>query len=329
MKKRAFVDNLAPSDEFICYLWRIALFLQKNNFKQNFINQIMKNFFFKAAMLLVMPLMAASFVSCDDDNNSPAFQSELIGEYTPAARTMTIPGVVEEPADFYFVLNPTWTKDPSTILVGGFLPINTVVGLMDLALSNIVKEGLSEVSLKNDGSLAAKYHDPDFSAHPNASTDMNEMIAWFLESKFKPEVKVFPSVETDKIMPANAVGYYTNEATKTFYFTVSKDLLKQTGNSMEQPMDIVALLDTLISELNLDIVSTPQYFGIPLKYREERAGVTELYVDRAMMLPFVELLKVLPEGTLPSIMGISLDSIINGIFDNSSEVELGIFLQKK
>ena len=66
-------------------------------------------------MLLTVAATAFTFTACNDDNDGPEpFKSELIGSYKPTPITMTIPDVVDDPSDFYFILLPTWS-DPENI----------------------------------------------------------------------------------------------------------------------------------------------------------------------------------------------------------------------
>ena len=110
-------------------------------------------------MLLTVAATAFTFTACNDDNDGPEpFKSELIGSYKPTPITMTIPDVVDDPSDFYFILLPTWS-DPENIPgidmsesmgmpAGSFvMPMNTICGLIQSMASAIVKGGLDQLDL--------------------------------------------------------------------------------------------------------------------------------------------------------------------------------------
>ena len=290
----------------------------------NFQNLIMKNFFIKAALFLVMPLMAASFVSCDDDDDAPAapaFQSELIGNYTPRFINYQLPGAIEA-KDYYFIIDTDWNEgvDPNTLMVGGFMPMPSVIGIMQGVISGLVQGGLVEMELTNEGKIAAKAHELDVPA----DADMSVIIGMLLQPAWKSETVVFPSEETQPIY--NALGYYTENG--KLFLTVSKAFLKAMGETMEQPMDIVGLLESVNSQFNLGFASTATYFGIPLKYTLEGNELT-IMVDKSMMKPIMPLLQPI-FAQIPPIMGmINVGDMVNMLFDNTSDIRLKLLLEKK
>ncbi len=290
----------------------------------------MKNFFFKAALFLVMPLMAASFVSCSDDDDNvapqPQFKSELIGTYNPTFINYQLP-MAEAAMDYYFIVEPTWKEgvDPATLMVGGFLPMPQVLGIMQGVVSNLIKGGFVELDLKDNGSFSAKYK--DLVLPENA--DMSAIMGALLEPQFGDVVKEFPSTETEAVLPATALGYYTEDNADKFFFTISKDFLKMVGEKMEQPTDLVAMIETAISSFKLDIQSTEKYFAIPMKYTFEANGLLTLYVDLEMMKPYLPLIKT-AVANVPPVMGmINLSETMDLIFNNVSEFKLKLLLQKK
>lgn len=292
----------------------------------------MKNIFTKAAMLLAVAATAFTFTACDDNDDNgdgkKPFESELIGSYKPTPINMTIPDVIEDPTDFYFLLLPTWT-DPKNIpgidlsesmeMPAGtwIMPMNTICGFIHVAASNIVKGGLVQMDLKDDGSFGAQYHGLIIG---------DDIVSSIMEPKFVEEISSFPNADTAEVLPEGALGYYTKNS--NFYFTISKEFLTQVGASAGLE-GLTALIDEMIKTYKLDIVSTDAYYGIPLKYTV-KDGVTKLYVDRAMILPFRELLDVVFKmlGDEAAFMGIKLGDIVNLVLDNTTELEIALPLER-
>lgn len=283
----------------------------------------MKRFFAKAAMLTAVCASLFAFTACEDNGGgSDKPYSELTGKYAPATKTITIPDVVEEPSPFYALFLPTWSDPDNIPLVGGFLPLNTVCGLVQVMVSQIVGGGLVSLELKNDGSIGASYYD--------LIMDPDNALGSLLEPKFETTLKSFPSAETSEILPEGALGYYTQNG--KLYVTISKEFLKQTGAQMDPPTDLVTVIDEMLGMYKgLGIVSTDSYYGIPLKYTEED-GLTKIYVDRAMMLPFKDLLTGLL-GSLdidPSMtMGIDPAELVELLFANTTDLDIALFLKRQ
>lgn len=289
----------------------------------------MKRLFTRAAMLLAVAATAFTFTACNDDegDGKKPFESELIGSYKPTPINMTIPDVVEDPTDFYFLLLPTWA-DPENIpgidlsesmgMPAGswVMPMNTICGMIQAIASNIVKGGLVRLDLKNDGSFGAQYHGLIIG---------DDIVSSLMEPKFVEEISSFPSAETTELLPEGALGYYTKNS--HFYFTISKDFLKGVGTSAG--LDVLSVIDEMIKTYKLDIVSTDAYYGIPLKYTV-KDGVTKLYVDRAMILSFREVLDMVFSllGDDAAFMGIKLGDIVNMVLDNTTELEIALPLER-
>lgn len=275
-------------------------------------------------MLLTVAATAFTFTACNDDNDGPEpFKSELIGSYKPTPVTMPIPGVVEEPSDFYFILLPTWS-DPENIpaidLGGWPMPMNTICGLIQTMASGIVKGGLDQLDLGNDGSFGANYYDLVIQTDGSGEPDI---ISSLMDPTFGTELKTFPGAATAELLPEGALGYYTKNS--RFYFTISKDFLK--GVSAE--LDVLSIVDEMIKTYKLDIVSTDAYYGIPLKY-SVKDGVTKLYVDRAMILSFRGVLDMVFSllGDDAAFMGVKLGDIVNKVLDNTTELEIALPLKR-
>lgn len=275
-------------------------------------------------MLLTVAATAFTFTACNDDNDGPEpFKSELIGSYKPTPVTMTIPGVVDAPSDFYFILLPTWS-DPENIpaidLGGWPMPMNTICGLIQTMASGIVKGGLDQLDLGNDGSFGANYYDLVIKTDGSGEPDIINSLMY---PTFGTELKTFPGAATAELLPEGALGYYTKNS--RFYFTISKDFLK--GVSAE--LDVLSIVDEMIKTYKLDIVSTDAYYGIPLKYSVED-GVTKLYVDRAMILSFRGVLDMVFSllGDDAAFMGVKLGDIVNKVLDNTTELEIALPLKR-
>ena len=285
----------------------------------------MKKIFTRAAMLLAVVAMASAFTACDDgdDGGKKKFESELIGSYQPTPVTLTIPDVVDDPSDFYFILLPTWS-DPENIpeidLGGWPLKMNTICGLIQSMASAIVKGGLDQLDLGNDGSFGANYYDLVIKTDGSGEPDI---ISSLMDPTFGTELKTFPGAATAELLPEGALGYYTKNS--RFYFTISKDFLK--GVSAE--LDVLSIVDEMIKTYKLDIVSTDAYYGIPLKY-SVKDGVTKLYVDRAMILSFRGVLDMVFSllGDDAAFMGVKLGDIVNKVLDNTTELEIALPLKR-
>lgn len=292
----------------------------------------MKKLFSNAALLAAACSLAFASTACsDDEGGRGAARSELAGSYAPTFRTVMIPDVMEEPADFYFLLLPTWS-DPDNVPAidlsasmglpeGSYkMPMNTICGIVQSLVSNIVQHGLVSVDLKNDGTFGASYH---------AITNMtDDVVSALFSPEFADAVSTFPSAETSAVVPEGALGYYTSNG--MFYFTVSKSFLTAAGQQMETPMDLVAVIDEMLAQYGgLNIVSTKTAYAVPLKYKEEN-GTVELYVDLATIRPFAPLLDDLlgSLGDEAAFMGIKLADIVRLLLENTSELEIGLLLQR-
>ena len=229
--------------------------------------------------------------------------------------------------EYYLTFDVTWT-DPDNIPgidlteildIPYQMPMNTVLSMVEAIGSGIVKGGLIGVELKNDGSFGAQYKDLIVEG-----TDVSAILGALLEPKFGEEVKSFPNAETSEILPEGAIGYYTKDS--KLYFKIGRDFLKAAGGA---DLDVPALIDGLLTQYpSLGIVSADDYYAIPLKYVQEN-GVVKVYVDRAMMVPFLDVFSSLL-GSLDSsvTMGIDAGKIIKDLKDNTTEMEIALRLQK-
>lgn len=291
----------------------------------------MKNLLHKSAILAAAFAALVSFVSCDnDDEKGPKFKSELIGSYVPT--------YIEQPTEtggvnkYYFTLTPTWA-DPDNIptvdgsfmmgLPAGYLMLgmDQILPFMEGIASHFVSNGLVGIDLKNDGSFGAKYRTPVFSDNILGDLISSDGV------KFDATVHTFPGAETDEILPAGALSYYTENG--KLFFAVGREFLKTAGTNLGVG-DLSVIIDELLSQYKgLNIVSTDEYYALPLKYKLEN-GVVKIYVDRAMILPYKPLLTGLLGAFLdPSDLGgIDVADMITKLIDGTSELEIAIRLQK-
>ena len=91
----------------------------------------------------------------------------------------------------------------------------------------------------------------------------------------------------------------------------------------------VIIEELLAQYKGLNIVSTEEYYALPLKYTLEN-GVVKIYVDRAMILPYKKLLTELLGAFLdPSTLGgIDVADMITKLIDGTSELEIAFRLKK-
>lgn len=283
----------------------------------------MKNLVAKITVMTALCAAAVLTPSCKDDkgDTKPKFTSELIGTYTPTFVSRETSG--GEMNDYYLTFEAEWV-DPThiptidlTSLIGFPMPMNTVLSLVEAMGSNIVKGGLVEVELKNDGSFGAKYRDLNLPGN-----DISTIIGALMAPQFGSEIKQFPGADT-AVLPSDAVGYYTKDG--KFYFTLSRAFLKGVGGSS---MDVAALLDGLLSQYpSLGIVSTEEYYAVPLKYTKEN-GVVKLYVDRDMMVPVLDMLSQLVGALGPDVtMGIDLSQVLKDLKEQTTSIEIAVRLK--
>lgn len=266
-----------------------------------------------------------------------AFVSDLIGEWTPSYVERTDPetGSVSK---LYLQIVPTW-KDPENIpqmdasfilgLPAGtwMLPVSLVMDMAVGMVNPMVSNGLSVLNLRDDGTLGARYRSMSFSEDGVLSDLLNGTMIWSDE-------QLFPDEETLKVVPFDAVSYYT-EGGKLF-LSVSKRLLAALSPA-EEGGDLCAQIDAWNAQYQLGIVSTAESYSLPLKYTKAGDGTLTVGIDRAMMMPFLPLLVELASSLMPSdpeaTGGIDLSGmlpeILNAIFDNTTELTISIKLTTK
>lgn len=283
-------------------------------------------------MFFCLGFAALAFVSCsDNENGTPEnpFFSELIGSYVPTYVEMpTEGGSVNQ---FYLQVSPTW-KDPNNIptvdmsFMMGFppgsfmMPVSDALPFVEAIVSNFVKNGLVGLELKNDGTFGVQYRSVTFS---------DDILQDLLKGpKFSDEIFLFPSPETEQLIPTGALSYYTEKG--QLYIALSKTFLNSVGGDLQ----LTQIIDDLVKQYKLNIVSTEEIYAIPLKYSVKESVVT-IYVDREMMLPFVPLIKELapmlpgPDQTGGIDLVTFIPDVLDKLFDNTSSLEIKIFIKKK
>lgn len=282
--------------------------------------------------LLGLALATLLTVGCDDNNKGvpgKKFTSELIGNYTPTfVEVPTEGGALNK---MYFQIPTTWndpenipTVDMSFMLgfpAGSFLmPVNEALPFVEAIVSNFVQNGLVGLELKNDGTFGAQYRTPIFT---------DDILQDLVKGpKFSEEIFTFPNAETEELIPAGALTYYTEDG--MLFLSLSKTFLA----SIDPDTNIAEMLEALITEYALPIVTTEEAYALPLKYTIKDSVVT-VYVDKEMMAPFVPLIKelvmLLPDADQTG--GIDLKTfvpdLLDKLFNNTKTVDIKIYLAKK
>lgn len=258
------------------------------------------------------------------------FASELIGKYGPYIADPENPV-----ADFF--ITPTYSGDEPTVDMsfifgeyGAAYPISGVLGIANQMVGMLYGGGLSYFDFKDDGTIGAGYRDL-------IGFDMSEGPTF-------GEVVDFPNAETLEELPIDAITYYT-EGGKV-YFAIDKEYLAYVGQA-ELDMDLITIIDELLAQNpGWGIVSTKEYYALGLKYTVAD-GVLTLKVDKEMMMPFIPMIESLVETMLPDgDIEVSLDpgdpdtepmkipakqlvlSLIDGLFNQSQTIEIGVGLTK-
>ena len=279
-------------------------------------------------MLLAVAATAFVFTACNDDDGDgkKPFESDLIGKYAPAMQPEDTQGIYGD-----IFITPTW-KDPEnvpTVDLSAILQQPVGIDVLLMLTSSIIPMmyagGLDHFDFNNDGTFAFGYRELE---------DFTNM-----EIKFSEKVYTFPGSETQELIPAGAITYYTRNG--LLYFAVSKQLLTKIGQE-KLNMDLTEIVGEMISTYHLEssIVSTNDLFAIPLKYSIGEAGVVTIKVDLAMMKPFLplltELLPLLPEEVEVNMMGMSgkiparkvVGELLDGLLNQTTALEIGIRLKK-
>ena len=200
------------------------------------------------------------------------------------------------------------------------MPFNTILDLVSAIGSQFVSSGLVQLDLHSDGLFAAKYHDV-------VVEEGADIMTTIFSPTFAEAVSVFPSAETAAVLPEGALSFYTES--NLFFAAVSKDFIR--AIEKQEGMEILSEIDKMLGAYKgLSVVSTDSHYAIPFKYTFE-GGVFRLYVDRAMMLPYVKLLKDVLGGLGldPSqMMGLDPAVILDDLFNATTELQIAVYLKK-
>lgn len=281
----------------------------------------------RAAMLLAVGAMGFAFTACNDDEGGDGkkpFESDLIGSYKPAMQPEDTQGIYGD-----IFITPTW-KDADNVptvdlsaLLGQPIGIDVMLMLTSSMIPMMYAGGLDHFDFNNDGTFAFGYRE----------------LEDFANMKFSEKVYTFPGSETQELIPAGAITYYTQNG--LLYFAVSKQFLTKIGQE-KLNMDLTEIVNGMISTYHLEnsIVSTNELFAIPLMYSIDANSVVTIKVDLAMMKPFLpmltDLLPLLPEEVEVSMMGMSgkvparkvVGELLDGLLNQTTALEIGIRLNK-
>ncbi len=260
-----------------------------------------------------------------------AFASDLAGLYKPFVADPSNP--VGE-----FFITPTYpagTEEPTvdlSFILGAPLPISFVTELANQIVGMLYSGGLDHFEFRDDGTIAAGYR-------TLLGFDLNN------GASYSEEVFTYPNEETLKLVPSDAITYYTENG--KVYFCIGKAYLTAIGQS-ELQTDLTAMIEGLIQqypEIGQSIVSNEEFFGLPLNYRTE-GGKVRLWLDRETLMPFIPLLSELSETMLPEEITVQLDpndpqtamtvpvknlvkELLEGLFVKTETLEIGISLAKQ
>ncbi len=268
--------------------------------------------------------MATAFVACSDDNDGVGSGYPIAGTYVTSTREVSNPDINGgEVQNMNFVMDFKWKEGVNMPTVGGFMPASSVISLMNAMVSQLVAGGLQEFTLAPNGAIKAKYKDIKMKG-----TDTGSILGSLMQPEFLPEVKDFPSAETDAVIPANAVAYEANAS--MMYFRLSKKFIDEKAAADMGP-NFSKQLAKMIADNKLPIKTTGDYFGIPLKYTVN-GNQLDIYIDRDMALPYLPILQVL-KGVVPPVsamgMQINVPELIESVINASESFKITFPLEKK
>lgn len=286
----------------------------------------MKHIFTRAALLLAAVATTAAFTACDDNEGEgkKPFDSDLIGSYQPAMQPEDEDGIYGD-----IFITPTW-KDPENVpkvdlsaIFQQEVGIDMLLMLTSSMIPMMYAGGLDHFQFKDDGTFAFGYRE----------------LQDFANMKFSDAVSTFPSAQTEQLVPAGAITYYTRSG--LLYFAVNKEFLTKIGQE-KLDMNLPKVIDGMIASYHLEnsVVSTGEHYAIPLKYSIDASGVVTIKVDLPMMKPFLPLINTLlplvPEEAQFDMMGMSgtiparkvLGQLVDGLLNQTTAFEIGIRLKK-
>lgn len=285
----------------------------------------MKQFFISAALLLAATF---AFTSCDNNKDQgPTFSSDMIGKY---AVDFVAPEDEESLPQYKVAITPTWRDPeniPTTEMFGMEMKMDLVILMMQSMAAVYSGMGLDAFEFKNDGTFSVKYH----------PAILEPGLDGILNPVFSTDVVEFPNAQTQALIPAGAITYYT--AGGKLYFAVSRAYLKQIGEA-ELEMDLDETVGQLLEAnpaLKQSIVVSPTHYALPLSYKFNADKTVTISVDRAMMAPFLpvieQFLPMIPEeidldGTIIVARKLATD-VVNAIKSEMTDLVIAITLKSK
>ncbi|MEG2366136.1 MAG: hypothetical protein RSB29_05200 [Alistipes sp.] len=285
----------------------------------------MKMNWYARMMLVLAGFAALTLASCSDDDpetpNIPDVKMEVAGSYVPF-----IADPKNDPVGAIGI-EATWI-DPENIptidltaLGLNKQPLNLALNMVNQLAGVYYTGGLAQFDFNADGSVGAKYH--------------KSIGTSFMKPVFSKETFTFPGTDPTGIAAAQAISYYT-EGGKLF-ISVKKAFIAAIGK--QENMDLIAIIDGMLAKYpTLDIAATPETYAIPLKYTIGADKSLTLYIDKAMMMPYLPLLTevvlpLLPEnvdmdggGVIP--VRALVTTVFTDLFTKTQSLVISIKLQK-
>lgn len=278
----------------------------------------MKTIFRNITAALMVCAAIFMFTSCNDDSGSESFKSDLIGSYTPYYSVQSSPLAA-------LSISATWS-DPNNVptvdlsaLGMGEVSMNELIPLVNQILGSLYGGGLVQFDFKNDGTFAFQYRE----------------LLDFATMQFSPTVTSFPGADAQGAAMASALGYYSKSG--KVYFSIERSLVAQLGSETGQ--DVCALIDgMLVAYPNLGVDATDKSYAIPLKYGFDEQGRLTIYVDKAMMMPYLPLLQTVVLPLLPESIEIAegvalptaqlVPAILDGLFNKTEALVISLTMVK-
>ncbi|WP_418698544.1 DUF4925 domain-containing protein [Bacteroides sp.] len=213
-----------------------------------------------------------------------------------------------------------------------------------LLVSKILAEVLNQVTFHTDGNITAKFYS-------ELPFDAETAQAWIMGNIFTPDINVS---HTDwNTSPKNMAFWYVRDS-KLYIVPNIAAIMKQVSGGEAGDLDMAAILQ-MLSQLGIDVTKLDPALigqitswlstGIPLNYKTTDAGILEVYVDKAMVEPFMPVLfAMLPGlqaqldemaatnplvGLLPLLLGVPKLTDYETIWkDNTATFDLGLGFTK-
>lgn len=278
-------------------------------------------------MLLMAGFAALTLTSCSDDDPETT-QPEppkpeklaIAGSYAPF-----IVDPVENPVGALRIdakwLDPANVPTVDLTSMGmGPLPLNLVLEIVNQLAGGYYAGGLAQFDFHEDGSVGAKYH--------------KVTGASIMEPEFSKESFIFPGTDPNEIAAAKAISCSTKG--DLLFISVKKAFIIEMGK--KEGIDLCAAIDGILAKYpNLSITSTAEAYAIPMKYTVGTDKSLTIYIDKAMMMPYLPLLTevvlpLIPEQadfagtTIPA--RAMLTKMLSDLFTQTESLVISIKLQK-